>query len=167
MPGADVGDGENLGWKYTLFLVRKRRLFCRAAGWRNAWRAVGRTAIKFYYQIKPHSQENASLLGVPPKQYLQVLHLSKLRRRAAMNFPCLDLKQYSYISALMWRKISRSLEQMPWHGVFKIAGGIVKQANFELTHCLWCRFAVCLAWCGTSSDSSETSNVICPTPSTL
>lgn len=48
---------------------------------------VGKMAIKFYYQIKPHSQENASLLGVPPKQYLQVLHFSKLRREAAMNFP--------------------------------------------------------------------------------
>lgn len=70
-------------------------------GWRNARRTVGEAAIKFYYQIKARSQENASLLGVPPKQYLQVLHLSKLRRRAAMNFPCIDLKLCSYISALM------------------------------------------------------------------
>lgn len=97
-------------WDVNILSLSCASVVCSAGGWRNAWRAVGRRAIKFYYQIKPHSQENASLLGVPPKQYLQVLHLSKLRRRAAMNFPCIDLKLYSYISGLMWRKISRSLE---------------------------------------------------------
>lgn len=39
---------------------------------------VGKMAIKFYCQLKPQSYGNASRLGVPPKQYLQVLGYNKL-----------------------------------------------------------------------------------------